>query len=46
MGVEQPVEFVGGTPGLSAKIKSQIMGENAARLLKIDYNSHTRRRSR
>ena len=46
MGMEHPVDFIGGTPGLSAKIKSQIMGKNAARLLKIDYNSRTRRRSR
>jgi len=45
MGVEQPVEFIGGTPGLSAADKNRIMGGNAARLLKINYNSRTRRRS-
>jgi aminocarboxymuconate-semialdehyde decarboxylase len=46
MGVEDPVGFVGKTPGLTAKVKAQIMGGNAARLLKIDYNSFTRRRSK
>src|SRR5436309_3525514 len=32
MAMEHPVEFIGGTPGLSAKIKEQIMGRNAAAL--------------
>jgi aminocarboxymuconate-semialdehyde decarboxylase len=45
MGMEHPVEFIGGAPGLSAKAKDQIMGGNAARLLKIDYNAAQRRRS-
>ncbi len=45
MGMEHPVEFIGGTPGLSTKDKNEIMGGNAARLLKIDYNRPTRRRS-
>src|SRR5438477_4763168 len=44
MAMEHPVEFIGGAPGLSASQKNQIMGGNAARLLKIDYNSPTRRR--
>ncbi len=45
MGMEHPVEFIGGAAGLSTKDKNQIMGANAARLLKIDYNKLTRRRS-
>jgi len=45
MGMEHPVEFISGTPGLSTKDKNEIMGGNAARLLKIDYNRLTRRRS-
>jgi aminocarboxymuconate-semialdehyde decarboxylase len=44
MGMEHPVDFIGGAPGISARDKSQIMGGNAARLLKIDYNSRSRRR--
>ncbi len=44
MGMEHPVEFIGGAPGLSAGEKARVMGGNAARLLKIDYNSRTRRR--
>jgi aminocarboxymuconate-semialdehyde decarboxylase len=44
MGMEHPVDFIGGTPGVPARDKDQIMGGNAARLLKIDYNSRTRRR--
>ncbi len=35
MGMEHPVDFIGGTPGLSAADKAKIMGGNAARLLKI-----------
>ncbi|HEX2199933.1 MAG TPA: amidohydrolase family protein [Burkholderiales bacterium] len=35
MGMEHPVDFVGGAPGLSAADKAKIMGGNAARLLKI-----------
>jgi aminocarboxymuconate-semialdehyde decarboxylase len=42
-GMEHPVDFIGGTPGLTAADKDRIMGANAARLLKIDYNSRTRR---
>ena len=45
MGMEHPVDFIGGTPGVSMADKAKIMGGNAARLLKIDYNSRTRRRS-
>jgi aminocarboxymuconate-semialdehyde decarboxylase len=44
MGMEHPVDFIGGTPGISAADKGRIMGGNAARLLKIDYNTVTRRR--
>ena len=44
MGMEHPVDFIGGAPGLSAGEKARVMGGNAARLLKIDYNSRTRRR--
>ena len=43
MGVEDPVGFIGGTRGLSAADKERIQGGNAARLLKINYNSRTRR---
>ena len=43
MGVEDPVGFVEGTR-LSALEKAQIIGGNAARLLKIDYNGSIRRR--
>jgi aminocarboxymuconate-semialdehyde decarboxylase len=45
MGMEHPVDFIGEAPGLSAKDKALIMGGNAARLLKIDYNKPQRRRS-
>jgi aminocarboxymuconate-semialdehyde decarboxylase len=45
MGMEHPVDFIGGVPGLPAADKAQIMGKNAARLLKINYNSRTRRRT-
>jgi aminocarboxymuconate-semialdehyde decarboxylase len=44
MGVEDPVGFVQ-QARLSPSHKNQIMGGNAARLLKIDYNSRTRRRT-
>jgi hypothetical protein len=44
MGMEHPVDFIGGAK-LKAKEKEQIMGANAAALLKIDYNNRTRRRS-
>ena len=43
MGMEHPVEF---TDFLPVAQKKQIQGANAARLLKIDYNSLTRRRSK
>src|SRR5205807_7978647 len=45
MGVEDPVGFIDGVRRLSSAEKGQIMGGNAARLLKIDYNNRTRRRS-
>jgi aminocarboxymuconate-semialdehyde decarboxylase len=45
MGMEHPVDFIGGVPKLSAKAKQAIMGGTAARLLKIGYNNLTRRRS-
>ena len=35
MGMEHPVDFIGGTPGISKADKARIMGTNAARLLKI-----------
>ena len=44
MGVEDPVGFVQQAK-LSSLQKNQIMGANAARLLKIDYNSRPRRRT-
>jgi aminocarboxymuconate-semialdehyde decarboxylase len=44
MGVEDPVGFIGGTPGISAADKARIMGGNAARLLKMDYTKRSRRR--
>jgi aminocarboxymuconate-semialdehyde decarboxylase len=45
MGMEHPVDFIEGVEGLSRIQKTQIEGGNAARLLKIDYNRLTRRRS-
>src|SRR5256885_5000050 len=45
MGMEDPVGFIGGVRKLASLEKRQIMGGNAARLLKIDYNNLTRRRS-
>jgi aminocarboxymuconate-semialdehyde decarboxylase len=44
MGVEDPVGFVERTK-LTALEKAKIIGGNAARLLKIDYNRSTRRRT-
>ena len=44
MGMEHPLDFIGGMRGVSAADKDRVMGGNAARLLKIDYNSRTRRR--
>lgn len=44
MGMEHPVDFIGGAPGISKADKERVMGGNSARLLKIDYNSLTRRR--
>ncbi len=44
MGMEHPVDFIGGVAGVSPGDKDRIMGANAARLLKIDYNARTRRR--
>lgn len=35
MGMEHPVDFIGGAPGLSRADKDRIMGANAARLLKL-----------
>jgi len=43
MGMEHPVEFIDGVR-LSPLEKKRILGGNAARLLKIDYNAFTRRR--
>jgi aminocarboxymuconate-semialdehyde decarboxylase len=43
MGMEHPVDFIGGTTGISASDKSKIMGGNAARLLKIDAHRRNRR---
>jgi len=45
MGVDDPVGFIGAVQKLSSLQKRQIMGGNAARLLKIGYNELTRRRS-
>jgi len=45
MGMEHPVEFIGGTAGISLREKNQIMGGNAARLLKLDYTRKSRRRT-
>ncbi|TAK81664.1 MAG: amidohydrolase [Betaproteobacteria bacterium] len=45
MGMEHPVDFIGGAPGISKADKERVMGGNSARLLKIDYNSLTRRRT-
>jgi hypothetical protein len=45
MGVEDPVGFIDAVRELSPREKRQIMGDNAARLLKIGYNKPTRRRS-
>jgi aminocarboxymuconate-semialdehyde decarboxylase len=46
MGMERPVQFIGGVKGLSQRERQAIEGGNAARLLKIDYNAPQRRRSR
>jgi len=35
MGMEHPVDFIGGAPGISKADKERIMGGNAARLLKL-----------
>jgi aminocarboxymuconate-semialdehyde decarboxylase len=43
MGMEHPVEFIGGTPGILSSDKSKIMGGNAARLLGISANRRNRR---
>ena len=45
MGMERPVEFIEGVKGLSKAEQEAIVGGNAARLLKIDYNKTQRRRS-
>jgi aminocarboxymuconate-semialdehyde decarboxylase len=44
MAMDDPVGFIEGA-GLAAAEKARIMGGNAARLLKIDYNRKQRRRS-
>src|SRR5262245_151316 len=43
MGMEHPVDFIGGTSGISASDKNRIMGDNAARLLGIHANRRDRR---
>jgi aminocarboxymuconate-semialdehyde decarboxylase len=43
MGMEHPVDFIGGTAGISAPDKGKIMGGNAARLLGISANRRNRR---
>jgi aminocarboxymuconate-semialdehyde decarboxylase len=43
MGMEHPVDFIGGTPGISSADKGKIMGANAARLLGISANRRNRR---
>jgi aminocarboxymuconate-semialdehyde decarboxylase len=43
MGMEHPVDFIGGAPGISASDKSKIMGANAARLLGISADRRHRR---
>jgi aminocarboxymuconate-semialdehyde decarboxylase len=43
MGMEHPVDFIGGTAGISVSDKNKIMGGNAARLLKIDASRRHRR---
>ena len=35
MGMDHPVDFIGGAPGISSRDKELIMGGNAARLLKL-----------
>jgi aminocarboxymuconate-semialdehyde decarboxylase len=45
MGVEDPVGFIQQAK-LGVEKANQIMGKNAARLLKIDYNKLTRRRTK
>jgi aminocarboxymuconate-semialdehyde decarboxylase len=42
MGMEHPVDFIGGTPGIASGDKSKIMGGNAARLLGISANRGNR----
>ena len=42
MGMEHPVDFIGGTPGIASSDKSKIMGGNAARLLGISANRRKR----
>ncbi|MFL6572881.1 MAG: amidohydrolase family protein [Burkholderiales bacterium] len=43
MGMDHPVDFIGGTPGIATSDKSKIMGGNAARLLGISANRRNRR---
>jgi aminocarboxymuconate-semialdehyde decarboxylase len=43
MGMEHPVDFIGGAPGISASDKGKIMGGSAARLLGISANHRNRR---
>jgi len=43
MGMEHPVDFIGGTKGISSSDKAKIMGGNAARLLGISANRRDRR---
>ena len=42
MGMEHPVDFIGGAPRISAADKARIMGGNAARLLGISANRRNR----
>jgi aminocarboxymuconate-semialdehyde decarboxylase len=46
MGMEDPIGFIEKTEKLTPEDKKRIQGLNAARLLKIDYNKLSRRRTK